>query len=259
MHYDKTTSTQYHDFKSMLNSADFVQFLNFPTNNKDHILDLVCCLGVMPFNLTSIEFPILDHKPVFFLSLFFKQMLSRSISLHQQYRSMTINDNHVMDGMIDHSVNQCWFNSSTSDWMHFYNDSFFQILDIVALMKTRTVLYVHSSLWYTPELRHQKAISRRLERLCNKLVLKCINRCILNIWFCARLHLIHLNHIFMQILLLLDEVIQGLCLVLLTIKILKPFATISFSPGQRASFSEFFRSMIDSIHYLILFLWLVII
>lgn len=52
IHYDNTTSTQYNDLKSVLDSADLAQFVNFPTHNKGHILDLVCFSGVMPFNIT---------------------------------------------------------------------------------------------------------------------------------------------------------------------------------------------------------------
>ncbi len=53
--------------KLILDSADLVQFVNFPTHKKGHILDLVCCSGVMPYNFISTVSPISDHKPIFFL------------------------------------------------------------------------------------------------------------------------------------------------------------------------------------------------
>ncbi len=35
-------------------------------------------------------------------------------------------------------------------------------------MRTRIVSFVNPSPWYTSELRHQKALDRRLERLCKR-------------------------------------------------------------------------------------------
>lgn len=61
IHFDNTASTQYNDFKLVLDSAELLHYANFPTHNKGHIFDLVCCSGVIPHNLTSIEFPISDH------------------------------------------------------------------------------------------------------------------------------------------------------------------------------------------------------
>lgn len=83
MHLDITTSSQLNDFKSVLDSADLVQFVNFPTHNKGNMLDRVCCSGVLPFNFTYTEFSILDHKPVyFFIFLFFWQKLNHNAPFH---------------------------------------------------------------------------------------------------------------------------------------------------------------------------------
>ncbi len=73
IHFGNIASTQYNDFKLVLDSADLVQFVNFPTHNKGHILDLVCCSGVLPYNFTSTVSPISDYKPIFFIFLFFWQ------------------------------------------------------------------------------------------------------------------------------------------------------------------------------------------
>ncbi len=121
IHFDNIASTQYNDFKLVLDSADLVQFVNFPTHNKGHILDLVWCSGVMPYNFTSTVSPISDHKPIFFnISLFLARVKpQRSVS----FRNIKNIDLNVLDGMIDYSVNQCCFSTSTSDLVHFYNNS----------------------------------------------------------------------------------------------------------------------------------------
>lgn len=90
---------------------------------KGHILDLECCSGVRPFNSISTKYP--THNAVSFHN-------TKSIDLNN------------LDGMIDHSVNLCCFNLSTSDLVYFYNDNFSHILDIVAPVKTRTVSFVLS-------------------------------------------------------------------------------------------------------------------
>ncbi len=185
IHFDNIASTQYNDFKLILDSADLVQFVNFPTHNKGHILDLVCCSGVMPYNFTSTVSPISDHKPIFFyISLFLARVKpQRSVS----FRNIKNIDLNVLDEMIDYSVNQCYFSTSTSDLVWFYNNSLSQILDTVAPMRTRIVSFVNPAPWYSFELRHQKALGRRLERLCKRTGLE-VHRCILSIWFTTRLH-----------------------------------------------------------------------
>lgn len=97
----------------------------------------------MPFNFTSTEFPISDHKPVFFyVSVPLAKVKSqRSVSFHNIKNIDLI----VLHGMIDYSVNQCCFNSSTSDLVNFYDYSFSQILDTVASVKTHSESFVHSS------------------------------------------------------------------------------------------------------------------
>ncbi len=107
INFDNIASTQYNDFKLILDSADLVQFVNFPTHNKGHNLDLVCCSGVMPYNFTSTVSPISDHKPIFFnISLFLASVKpQRSVS----FRNIKNIDLNVLDEIIDYSVNQCYF------------------------------------------------------------------------------------------------------------------------------------------------------
>ena len=66
IHIDNPANGFAKDFISLLECLGITQYVNFPTHNKGHILDLVCCTGVTPFNLTDAEFPISDHKSVLF-------------------------------------------------------------------------------------------------------------------------------------------------------------------------------------------------
>lgn len=66
IHLDNPTDSLAKDFISTLDSFNLTQFINFPTHNKGHILDLVCCTGVTPCNLSAVELPISDHKFVLF-------------------------------------------------------------------------------------------------------------------------------------------------------------------------------------------------
>ena len=245
IHFDNTINTQYNEFKSILDSADLVQFVKFPTHNKGHILDLVCCSGVKPFNFTSIESSISDHKPILFnISLPLAKVKSqRSVS----FRNIKNIDLNVLDGMIDHSVNKCCFNSSTSDLVNFYNNSFSQILDNVAPMRTRIVSYVNSSPWYTPELRHQKALGRRLERLCKRTGLEVHKQMYSEHLASYKAELESAKTSFYA-----DIIANGQSntrtLFSTFNKLLKPHNTVSLSPNQCASVSNFFSSKIDNIH-----------
>lgn len=66
IHCDKRTGNFTKDFSSDLDSFGLIQYINFPTHNKGHVLDLVCCSGVTPCHFNFTELPISDHKMVFF-------------------------------------------------------------------------------------------------------------------------------------------------------------------------------------------------
>ena len=55
--------------------------------------------------------------------------------------------------------------STVDELVTYYNDGLNMILDEFAPVKTRTVSFVHSAPWFTPELRELKTKGRRLERL----------------------------------------------------------------------------------------------
>lgn len=66
IHIDNLSSTFTNDFTSLLDCLFITQYVNFPTHNKGHTLDLICCTGITPCNLSDSELPISDHKVVLF-------------------------------------------------------------------------------------------------------------------------------------------------------------------------------------------------
>jgi len=245
IHFDNSTTTQYKDFISILDSADFVQYVNFPTHSKGHILDLVCCLGVKPFNFTSTEFSISDHKPILFnISLpLAKVKLQRSVS----FRNIKNIDLDVLDGMIDYSVNKCCFNHSTSDLVNYYKNSFSQILENVAPLRTHNVSFVNSSPWYSSELRHLKALGRRLERLFKRTGLEVHRQMYSEHLVSYKAELERAKSSFYANI-IANGPSNTRTLFSTFNNLLKPHNTVSLSPCQCESVSTFFRSKIDSIH-----------
>ena len=74
-HMDNINLPLTNDFTSCLESVGCQQHTTFPTQSKGHILDLICCSVVTPFDLTADELPITDHL---LLSFTFKLTLSIS-------------------------------------------------------------------------------------------------------------------------------------------------------------------------------------
>lgn len=58
--------------------------------------------------------------------------------------------------------------ASTDDLVSQYNDGLYNLLNIHAPLKTRTVSFTYSAPWYTSALRQLKAQGRRLERVYKK-------------------------------------------------------------------------------------------
>lgn len=66
IHIDNTINTLTRYFSSVLDSFGLQQHIDFPTHNKGHILDLICCSGLTPLNCTASDLPIYDHKLISF-------------------------------------------------------------------------------------------------------------------------------------------------------------------------------------------------
>lgn len=61
-HVDSPSCNVTNDFMSVLDCFDITEHVNFPTQNKGHVLELVCFSGVTSYNLNSNDILISDHR-----------------------------------------------------------------------------------------------------------------------------------------------------------------------------------------------------
>lgn len=165
IHIDEVTNTSTSDFLSCLDSFGMLQFTNLPTHSKGHILDLICCSGIIPYNCSVFDLSISDHLLVSFCIQLtvFKVNLCRSI----QFRNIkNIDVSSFSDELAIFSSKADFTDADVL--VSYYNNGLTKILDDYAPVKTRTVSFIHSAPWFTPELRQLKTKGRRLERLYAK-------------------------------------------------------------------------------------------
>ena len=167
IHMDNTNLPLTKDFTSCLESFGCHQHTSFPTHSKGHILDLICCSGVTPFDLTADELPITDH---FLLTFTVKLTLSISKAPRLiSYRNIKKINPTTLTSSINSSPLVNIHNLSTpDDLVSHYNTGLHTILDSLAPLKTRSVSFTVSAPWFTPDLRLMKARGRQLERLYRK-------------------------------------------------------------------------------------------
>ncbi len=162
IHIDNASNAFTSDFLSCLDCFGMQQFNTLPTHSKGHILDLVCCSGITPFNCTVSDLSISDHLLVSFCAQLavFKVNPCRPIT----FRNIkNIDVPSLADELAIFSSKSDFF--TVDELVSYYNNGLTTILDDFAPVKIRTVSFVHSAPWCTPELRELKTKGRRLERL----------------------------------------------------------------------------------------------
>ncbi len=162
IHIDNASNAFTSYFLSCLDCFGMQQFNTLPTHSKGHILDLVCCYGITPFNFTASDLSISDHLLVSFCAQLavFKVIPCRPIT----FRNIkNIDVPSLADELAIFSSKSDF--STVDELVSYYNDGLTTILDDFAPVKIRTVSFVHSAPWFTPELREFKTKGRRLERL----------------------------------------------------------------------------------------------
>lgn len=167
IHMDNINLPLTKDFTSCLESFGCQQHINFPTHSKGHTLDLICCSGVTPSDLTAVELPITDHL---FLSFTVELTLSISkISRLISFRNIKNINLATLTSSIHFFCLPDTHNLSTpDDLVSHYNTGLHNILNSLAPLKTRSVSFSVSAPWFTPDLRLLKAKGRQLERLYRK-------------------------------------------------------------------------------------------
>ncbi|KAI2647462.1 hypothetical protein H4Q32_023878 [Labeo rohita] len=167
IHMDNPNLPLTKDFISCLDSFGFLQHITFPTHSKGHTLDLICCSGVTPINITADELPITDH----FLISFTVELTLSIIKTprHITFRNIKNINLATLTTIIDSSAILDINDFSTPDGLVFhYNTGLLNILNSLAPLKTRPVSFTVSAPWFTTDLRLMKAKGRQLERLYKK-------------------------------------------------------------------------------------------
>ena len=161
IHMDNINHPLTKDFTSCLDSFGLQQHIHFPTHSKGHVLDLVCCSGVTPFNCSATDLPISDHMLITFnMNL----ILSKTKPLQViSYRNIKNNLSALTSGFC--SLLNINSSASTDELVSHYNAGLHTLLDSLAPLKTRTVSFTHSAPWFSSHLRQLKAKGRQLERL----------------------------------------------------------------------------------------------
>ncbi|KAK7124121.1 hypothetical protein R3I93_022282 [Phoxinus phoxinus] len=165
IHMDNVDNTLTKDFTSCLDSFGLQQYINFPTHNKGHILDLICCSGVTPVNCKADSFPFSDHMLLSFtvdLSLS-KSVLPRTIS----FRNIKDINLDILSSSITSFPSIDSF-STPDELLSHYNYNLHNLFNNLAPLKTRTVSFTLSAPWFNPTLRKLKTKGRQLERLYRK-------------------------------------------------------------------------------------------
>lgn len=113
-----------------------MQFVDF--HCKGHILDLICCSGVIPYNCRALDLPISDHKLISFSVNLMdeKNNMGRSIS----FRNMKDIDLSALSDGLDNFFRSNVF-STPDDLVSYYNEGLHSVLDTLAPLKTRTVYF----------------------------------------------------------------------------------------------------------------------
>uniref|UniRef100_A0A3P9MDY7 Reverse transcriptase domain-containing protein n=1 Tax=Oryzias latipes TaxID=8090 RepID=A0A3P9MDY7_ORYLA len=164
IHFDNNHLPLTRDFCSCLDSLGFNQHVQLPTHSKGHILDLVCCSGLTPSNCSTDDLPMTDHHLVSFsIPLILSEIKPTRLISFRNIKNINV------DLFSSHLERIPFPNSSNPDELvSFHNNYLLDVLNSFAPVKTRSVSFVKSSPWFTPELHKMKAKCRQLERLCKK-------------------------------------------------------------------------------------------
>ncbi len=115
-------------------------------------------------------------------------------------------------------------------------------------MRTRIVSFVNPAPWYNFELHHQKALGRRLERLCKRTGLEVHKQMYSEHLVSYKVALEKAKSLFYANIISNGQ--SNTRTLFSTVnKLLKPHNAVSLSPIQCVSYSNFLNSKIDSIHH----------
>ncbi|KAG1924711.1 hypothetical protein F2P79_025983, partial [Pimephales promelas] len=165
IHMDNISSPLARDFASCLESLDLHLYTDSPTHCGGHMLDLVCCSGIIPSVCKTHSVAFSDHMLITFnITLpLSKLIVPRTISFR--------NIKDINTGTFASDINN--FPSvpascSPDELVSHYNTNLHALLDTHAPLRFRSVSFTRSAPWFTPALRLLKSQGRQLERLANR-------------------------------------------------------------------------------------------
>ncbi|KAJ8278400.1 hypothetical protein GJAV_G00087220 [Gymnothorax javanicus] len=163
IHVDMPSCHSAAEILHQLDCLNLQQHIDAPTHSRGHTLDLVITNSVPIVNLQVRDLGLSDHKAVF-MELPLSHSPS-SISKHQIHFRATKNiDSDAFTLDLGHVSSGCTALSSVTETVDYYNQSLTSLLDHHAPVKTRTVTFLRSALWYNSALRRMKSAERILER-----------------------------------------------------------------------------------------------
>ncbi|XP_029957253.1 uncharacterized protein LOC115395750 [Salarias fasciatus] len=164
-HIDNPNSKPAAEFLDLLTCFKYV---NFPTHNHGHILDLICSTGPTIHNLSSHNLNISDHLAITF-SIHIP-LTAPKTKREITFRNLKSIDPPALSALLTTKLTTSPPppSDNPSDLVSHCNNTLSSCLDELAPTKTKTVSFTHTAPRYTPELHQMKSSKRQLERLCKK-------------------------------------------------------------------------------------------
>ncbi|KAG1925807.1 hypothetical protein F2P79_025291 [Pimephales promelas] len=151
------------NFKQTLDCLNLQQFVDVPTHNRGHTLDLFITDSLSVSGLQVYDVGVSDHLAVTFeVPLLVPPTKPKRVITFRNIKNL---DATSLSHCLQH-LSPPPNSSAPSKLICYYNTSLTSILDCIAPLKTQTVTFTRSAPWFTNKLREMKRSGRVLEHAC---------------------------------------------------------------------------------------------
>uniref|UniRef100_A0AAQ5ZK56 Reverse transcriptase domain-containing protein n=1 Tax=Amphiprion ocellaris TaxID=80972 RepID=A0AAQ5ZK56_AMPOC len=159
IHVDSSSNHTVEEFLQVLDCFDLKQHVDVPTHDRGHTLDLVITDSLPVKSLQVFDMGVSDHCAV-------SMELPASSLLDKSKRQICFRNLDKIDqAALSADLKELSTDFTTAEEaVQYYNTNLHSLLDSHAPVRSRTVTYLHSAPWFTPELRKVKTAGRILER-----------------------------------------------------------------------------------------------